>query len=894
MAVDPAAAQDSVVHDGKTYYFCNAACRVKFAADPDAFLHNRQDNGGAERCAVPDESAAADTAEAPAGKIRLPVAGMHCASCVSRVEKALGGIPGVARANVNLATEQAEVILDEPVPVAKLAGVIEKSGYAVPRNTVRLTVAGMHCASCVSRIEKRLTEIPGVMSASANLADNSVTVGHIPGLADAAGFKRAVSSAGDYRVIETEDEAEPADVEREIREREYASLKRKVTVSAVLSAAIIAGSMQRFFPVIKDIPGRVVLIAVMLMTVPVLFWGGAQFFTGFWANLKRKTADMNSLAAVGTGAAFLYSAAVTMVPGFFSGGQSHVYFDTAAMITTLILLGRFLEARARGRTSEAIKKLMGLQPKTARVERDGAYVDVPLGDVLTGDRILIKPGEKIPVDGEIIAGYSSVDESMLTGESIPVEKMENAPVFGGTINQNGSFEFTATKVGRDTLLQQIIKVVQEAQGSKAPIQRVADRIAGIFVPAVVTIALLSFTGWMVLAPEPSFSQALMTFISVLIIACPCAMGLATPTAIMVGSGKGAELGILFKSGESIEGIQRLTHIVFDKTGTLTEGKPVVTDIKTFRGFTEENLLKYAFTAEMQSEHPLGAAIIKAAQDRNIAPGAVEHFGAVPGRGIAAVIDGMPVQIGVPEFIAAHADIAGGERAAYESFSEDGKTPVIVAVGGNVAGIIAVADRTRPEARSVIKMLKERGLAVVMISGDTQSAAAAAARQLGIPSVLAGVLPQEKGGAIRRLQDEGSRVGMVGDGINDAPALAQADTGFAVGSGTDIAIETADIALMRKNLGAIPAAIDLSRRTMRIIRQNLFWAFGYNTLAIPIAVGALYPFYGSLTRIPVLAPVLHVVVPDGFISPMLAAAAMAFSSVSVVTNSLRLRRFKPKI
>jgi len=907
MTVDPEAGAESAVYQGQTYHFCGGGCRIAFLENPDRFTS--PENAEAASCcsasgtsqakhpkknSVPVTETGSHSSQTGLQPLRIPITGMHCASCVQRVEKALANVSGVAEASVNLASEQALVSLERPVPLQEITNAVEHTGFGVPRNTARFPVSGMHCASCVKRIEDSVFRAKGVTGVTANLADNTVTIEYISGITNTSELKTAVENSGDYRVIDIPEEQDAIDAEQAIRRREYSRLKRKLIVSAVLTAGIMTGSMQDLVPGLAGIPRQVMLISLLLLTIPVLAWCGSAFFTGFLANLRLKTADMNSLATVGTGSAFLYSAAVTIFPGFFPESQGHVYFDTAAMITTLILAGRFLEARAKGRTSEAVRKLIGLQPQTAFVLRGGEFTEIPVSEVQPGDRILIRPGGRIPVDGTVTAGYSSVDESMLTGESIPVEKTGQSPVFSGTINQTGSFEFEATRTGRDTMLQQIIKTVQDAQGSKAPIQRVADRIAGIFVPTVVGIAALTFILWMTIPAEPSFSRALLNFISVMIIACPCAMGLATPTAVMVSSGKGAEIGALFKNGESLENLGRLTHIVFDKTGTLTTGKPEVTGIHEMNGFTQNEVLKYAYSAELKSEHPLGEAIINAARDRGVEAGDVEHFGAVPGQGLTAIVDGKPVIIGSPDFVSIYADISSEERNFYTAYASEGKTPVFVSIDSQTAGIITVSDRIKDEAADVIAELKGKGLTPVMISGDTPETAKAVAGKLGISTVMAGVLPQDKASEVGKLQEAGHSVGMVGDGINDAPALAQADIGFAVGTGTGIAIETASVTLIRNDLHILPAAIELSRRTMRVIRQNLFWAFGYNTLGIPIAMGALFPVYDGLLQIPALSVVLMAVVPNGFISPVLAAAAMALSSVSVITNSLRLRRFRPKI
>ncbi len=918
MQVNAETGSVSAVFEGTEYYFCCGNCKVKFLNSPDLFIRPGKNSSEDQDCCSKENTLHSDKKPKPViqelkilnnlnndliGESRynketsfdiiIPVSGMHCASCVQGIENNLSKIPGVIEANVNLAAKSASVKSETPVSTKELVAAVEELGFRVPKTSVRIPVSGMHCASCVKNIEDKVNSLSGVISVSANLADNSVNVEQISETADHPSLKKTIESAGDFKVIDNQDEETSEEPERDIFKKEQITLKRKFFVSAILTIGIMAGSMQSLFPFLNSFPRSSMLIVLMFMTAPILFWCGSVFFRGLFANLRNRTADMNSLAAIGTGSAFIYSSAVTLFPGIFPESSGFVYFDTAAMITTLILFGRFLENRAKGRTSDAIKKLMRLQPKTAKVRRNGEYVDVKISEVLEGDYILIRPGEKIPVDGTVIAGYSSVDESMLTGESIPVEKTEGADIYGGTVNQSGSIEYRATRVGKDTFLQNIIKTVREAQGSKAPVQRIADRIAGIFVPAVVGAALLTLLLWMTVPAEPSFRQAMMNFISVLIIACPCAMGLATPTAIMVAAGKGAKLGILFKTGESLESVRNLTHLVFDKTGTLTEGRPSVSKIYTFNNFSESEVLAMAYSAEFKSEHPLAKAIITAAENKGISFLETEHFGIVPGKGITAVISGRTVVLGGIDFIEDYAETGENARDLFGSLAEEGLTPVCLAIDNKTAGIIAIGDKTRAEADTVITILKRKNYKTVIISGDNKYTVESLGRDLGVGEVIAGVLPDEKSKEIKKLQDSGNRVGMVGDGINDAPSLVQADVGFAMGAGTDIAIEAAGITIMRNDLKLIPAAIELSQKTMRIIKQNLFWAFGYNIIGIPVAMGALYPFYDNLSSLPLFGQIIQSLVPGGFISPVLAAAAMALSSVSVVTNSLRLKRFHPK-
>ncbi|MFQ5826958.1 MAG: heavy metal translocating P-type ATPase, partial [Dehalococcoidia bacterium] len=703
------------------------------------------------------------------------------------------------------------------------------------------------------------------------LATERATVEFIPGRAAISDFKQAIEEAG-YEMVGVLEEGEALrDREAEARARELRTLKRKLTFALAIGAIILLGSFSEGLPWLPAFLGNWYFL--WALATPVQFWAGWQFYHGAWAAARHRTTNMNTLIAIGSSAAYGYSVAAIIFPKLFAGqGLAHkVYFDTAAIIIGLILLGRFLEARAKGQTSEAIRRLMGLQAKTARVVRDGQEVDIPVAEVTVGDVILVRPGEKIPVDGVIQEGRSSVDESMLTGESIPVEKGVGSEVVGATMNKTGSFTFVATRIGKDTALAQIIKLVEEAQGSKAPIQRLADFISSRFVPAVIGIALVIFVIWFFFGPAPALTFALLNFVAVLIIACPCALGLATPTAIMVGTGKGAENGILIRGGEALETAHKIRAIVFDKTGTLTQGRPVVTDVVALA--SEEELLRLAASAERGSEHPLAEAIVNEAKERGMELGEATDFQAIPGHGIEARVEGRGMVMGNLKLMQERGLSLNGLEERASALSEQGKTSMFVAWEGRAAGIIAVADTLKSGSAQAVKQLHGLGLEVVMITGDNRRTAGAIAQEVGIDRVLAEVLPQDKAQRVKSLQEEGKVVAMVGDGINDAPALAQADVGIAIGTGTDVAMEASDITLMSGDLQGAVTAIDLSKRTMRTIKQNLFWAFFYNTALIPVAAGVLYPVWGIL------------------LNPMFAAAAMAISSVTVVTNSLRLRRFK---
>ncbi len=828
----------------------------------------------------------------PANKIILPVTGMTCASCVATIEKGLSKLAGVSRVNVNLATEKAAIEYDSnKVDTKALMDTILDVGYGVAVAKTTFSLGGMTCASCVVNIEKALAQVPGVISANVNLASEKATVQYLAGEASMADFKRAVEGAG-YSIraeVSAEGIGEPDAVMAATR-REIRSLKNKLIFAGSIGLFMLLVALSEFTGRwMPSFLGNHYLLWVL--ATPVQFWAGWQFYHGTWARLKHKGANMNTLIAVGTSAAYFYSVAAILFPGFFATGgrEASVYFDTAAIIIALILLGRFLETRAKGQTSEAIKKLIGMQAKTARVVRQDQELDIPIEEVVVGDVVIVRPGEKVPVDGIVKEGYSSIDESMVTGESMPVEKGAGDEVIGATINKTGSFRFEATKVGKDTALAQIIRLVEETQGSKAPIQRLADIISAYFVPVVIVIAIITFVLWYFLGPAPALTFALLNFVAVLIIACPCALGLATPTAIMVGTGKGAENGVLIRSGEALETAHKIKAIILDKTGTLTQGKPMVTDIVTTPDFSEEELLMMAASAERGSEHPLGESIVNAAREKNLTLADVTDFNAIPGHGIEARVNGRKVLLGNLKLMQEQGIPLNGLEGKSTQFSNEGKTPMFLGIDGQAAGIIAVADTLKSNSKEAVRELHRLGLEVVMLTGDNQRTADAIGKQVGIDRVLAEVLPEHKTNEVKKLQDEGKVVAMVGDGINDAPALAQADVGIAIGTGTDVAMEAANITLMSGDLRGVVTAISLSKRTMRTIKQNLFWAFAYNTALIPVAAGILYFVFGQNGT----PSGLQFFLGDyGFLNPMLAAFAMATSSITVVTNSLRLKRFKP--
>ena len=846
-------------------------------------------------------------------RIVLPIEGMSCASCAATIQEALAGAPGVMSAAVNFATGKAAVDYDDAqTNVGQLIKTVREAGYDCGKATVTFTVTDLHYAPSVAPLEAALAAVKGVIRAVANQATETVTVDYVPGVTTAEDLERAVAAVG-FEVAEPIAAEDPVERERIARQREIHSLTGKFALAAVVAVLAMAGAMllmadrpagahgtfKQF-----DLLGRLLMpLAVAmrdwitrlgydidlewvkrglgLLTLPVVVWSGQQFYKGAWSGLRHRTADMNTLIAVGTGAAFLYSLVATLVPGVFirAGLSADVYYEAVAAIIALILLGRLLEARAKGRTSEAIRRLAALRAKTAHVVRDGKEAEISVEAVVVGDLVIVKPGEKVPVDGVVTEGASAVNESMLTGEPIPVAKKPGDEVIGGTINTTGSITFRATRVGKETALGQIVQLVEDAQATKAPIQKLADRVAGVFVPIVIALAIAAFVVWFDFGPQPALLFATIALVTVLIIACPCALGLATPTAILVGTGKAAEHGILIRSGEALERLAKAKTVLLDKTGTITEGKPTVTHIMTGRRpdgtpISHADVLKWAAAVEQRSEHPLAQAILKAAKDKQVEILPVEKFAAMEGRGVRGTVDRRIIEVISLRHARERSLELGSLGADADRLAAQGRSPVICVVNNTVYAVIAISDPIKPTSRDAVAYLKRLGLPVVMVSGDSRKGAEAVAKEVGIDEVLAEVLPSQKADIVKKLQRQGKHVVMVGDGINDAPALAQADVGVAIGTGTDIAMEASDVTLIRGDLRGVATAVALARRTMRTIRVNLIWAFGYNVLLIPVAAGALYPFTGWL------------------LSPVLASAAMAWSSLSVVLNSLSLRRFKP--
>jgi P-type Cu+ transporter len=818
--------------------------------------------------------------------LRVGVKGMTCASCSARVERGLGKVDGVATANVNLATEQATVVFDPGVVgTDALLAAVRDAGYEPVVAELELSVAGMTCASCVARVERALKRVDGVVEANVNLATERASVRYLPEVARPSLLRDAVEDAG-YQVMDVGDVAKREDVERQAREEERRKLRTSLLFAAALTVPLVVMEMGAMLVppfaawLHATLEHQTRAYVMFLLATGVQFGPGLRFYRKGWPALLRGSPDMNSLVVIGTSAAYGYSVVATFLPRLLPAGTAHVYFEASAVIITLILLGRYLESVAKGRTGEAIRSLMALRPRTARVVRGEQEIDIDIDDVRVGDVIVVRPGERLPVDGRVVSGSSFVDESMISGEPIPVAKQAGDDVVGGTINTTGAFRFEAVKVGADTVLAQIIAMVEAAQGAKLPIQALADKVVRYFVPAVMVVAAVTFGVWTIFGPEPAFTFALVNMVAVLIIACPCAMGLATPTSIMVGTGKAAEMGVLFRNGAALQSVGGANVIALDKTGTLTKGRPELTDVVVApaAGVGEAQVLAWVAAVEAHSEHPVASALVAAATERGVRGANADAFEATPGFGVSGTVDGKRVHVGAGRFLERLGIAFGPLAAAAERASDEGKTAMYVAVegdaGGTAVAVVAVSDPVKPSSREAVAALHDLGLRVAMITGDDARTANAIAARLGIDEVLAEVLPDGKAEAVRSLQTEGRKVAFVGDGINDAPALAQADVGLAIGTGTDVAIESADVVLMSGDLRNVPNAIALSNATLTNIKQNLFWAFAYNVVLIPVAAGVLYPSFGIL------------------LSPMIAAAAMGMSSVFVLSNALRLRRFRP--
>ncbi len=844
-------------------------------------------------------------------RITLPVEGMTCGACAMTVQKRLEQSTGVSAAAVNFATGKATVTIDDTqAKVADLVRAVREAGFDCTKATVSFGIDGLHYAASTARLEGELAHLPGVLRAVANQATEEVRVEYVPGLVTAKDLERAVAAAG-FHVAEPVAEEDPVERERLKRRKEARRILWRFLGAAVAAAVTMVASMplmagmgtrqsdllaritqpidsvlQNLLPQLYEFAAtdpQLLKLGMLIVTLLVMVFCGQQFYVGAWRGLQHRTADMNTLIAVGTGAAFLYSTVATLVPWVFTsaGLPADVYFEAVTAIIALILLGRLLEARAKGQTSEAISRLLGLRPKTATVQRGGKDLEVPVEEVEVGDSVIVRPGETLPVDGIVKSGESSVDESMLTGEPMPIEKQVGDLVVGGTVNQTGSFCYEATAVGKDTALAQIVRLVEEAQGTKAPAQRLADKVAGVFVPIVMAIAVASFLIWWLVGPEPRFVYSMVALVTVLLIACPCALGLATPTAIMVGTGEGAEHGILIRGGDALEEVQRVDTVVFDKTGTITVGKPVVTHVlgakrKDGTIVNPSEVLRLAASVESRSEHPLARAIVEAAAAKGVKPGGVERFVAMEGRGARGIVEKFLVEVISVRHAEERSLSLGSLEHDVERHVLAGRSPVVVVINDTVQGLLVISDEIKPGAKDAVSALAKMGLDVYLLSGDSKVSARLVAKEVGIDRVIAEVDPRDKADEIKRLQEDDRTVAMVGDGINDAPALAQANIGFALGTGTDVAIEASDITLIRGDVRGVVAAIELSRRTMRTIRTNLFFAFIYNALGIPLAAGVLYPFTGIL------------------LSPVVASAAMAASSLSVVGNSLRLRRFTPTL
>jgi len=865
MEIEPQSAFAHREHMGQTFYFCSKSCVDQFDADPHHYVMTSATTGfNPERTLT---------------RIELPVADLPFYKPVTTLESGLRALRGVHQVTTNAGAGVLQVEYDSAkVNIPQMAAVIRSAGFQPGGSNVKIGIENLRCASCVKFIEDELKSTEGVLNATVNIVTQEAKVDYLPQKTTLSQLNAAIATWG-YKPRSAMSDA-PVDKQEEAHAREYRRLMRMFWFSAIVSIPVLLFAYPQYVPVIQDLSMETIRWAWILSavaTLPVLFYSGYDFFAGAWAAFKHRSANMNTLIALGTGAAWLYSTIAIAFPSVFPEGTSEPFYDVVAVVIALVVLGQALELRAKGQSSSAIKKLLGLQAKTARVIRDGKEMDLPVEEVLVGDVIQVRPGEKVPVDGVIVEGSSAVDESMLTGESLPVSKKMGDEVIGSTINKTGAFKFRTTKVGKDTALAQIVKMVQDAQNSKAPIARLADTVSGYFVPIVMILAVWTFVIWFVIGPQPQLVYALVTSVTVLIIACPCALGLATPMSLMVGIGKGAENGILIRSGEALQTARAIQTVVLDKTGTITKGKPELTDtvVADDGEWTMEDLLRMTASVEKVSEHPLAQAIVEGAQTRKLELSDVQDFEAIPGHGVSAKIEGRNILIGNIKLMNREKIALGSLEEKSKSLADDGKTPMFIAIDGKAAGIVAVADTVKEDSAEAIKALQSLGIEVVMITGDNRRTAEAIARKVGITRVLAEVLPEDKANNVHLLQAENKKVAMVGDGINDAPALAQADVGLAIGTGTDVAIEASDITLIKGSLKGVVTAIEVSRATMKNIYQNLVGAFFYNVLGIPVAMGVLFPFFSLL------------------LSPLIAGAAMAFSSVTVVGNANRLRGFKPK-
>lgn len=865
MEIEPQSAFAKREHMGQTFYFCSQTCVDQFDKDPHRYVMTSATTGF--------------NPEQTLSRIELPVADLPMVRSATKLEAGLLSLNGVDRVTVNAGAGLVQLDYDpQKINLVGLAGAIRSAGYTVDGAQTRIGIENLRCASCVNFIEDELKSTPGVLNATVNIATQEASVDYLPQNTTLADLNKAIETWG-YKPRPALSDA-PIDKQEEAHAREYSRLMKMFWFAAIISVPVLLFAYPQYVPLIRDLSMETIRwswVLSAIVTLPVLFYSGYDFFTGAWAAFKHRSANMNTLIALGTGAAWLYSTFAVAFPAVFPEGTSEPFYDVVAVVIALVVLGQALELRAKGQSSSAIKKLLGLQAKTARVIRDGKEMDIPVEEVLVGDVIQVRPGEKIPVDGIIVEGSSAVDESMLTGESLPASKKMGDEVIGATINKTGAFKFRTTKVGKDTALAQIVKMVQDAQNSKAPIARLADTVSGYFVPIVMILAVWTFVIWFVIGPQPQLVYALVTSVTVLIIACPCALGLATPMSLMVGIGKGAENGILIRSGEALQTARAIQTVVLDKTGTITKGKPELTDIVISDQPTvkDDELLRLASSVEKVSEHPLAQAIVEGAQARKLELAEVKDFEAIPGHGVSAKVEDKKILIGNLKLMNRENIALGSLEEKSKSLADDGKTPMFIALDGKAAGIIAVADTVKEDSAEAIKALQNMGIEVVMITGDNRRTAEAIALRVGVTRVLAEVLPEDKANNIQLLQAEGKKVAMVGDGINDAPALAQADVGLAIGTGTDVAIEASDITLIKGSLKGVVTAIEVSRATMTNIYQNLVGAFFYNVLGVPVAMGVLFPVFGLL------------------LSPLIAGAAMAFSSVTVVGNANRLRGFKPK-